>query len=59
MKHKRWFIYMLRWQLSTPVLAPIMHWISGQPTCWMGAIVANLVGGEIFYFVDKWIFKNN
>lgn len=50
---------MLRWQLSTPVLAPIMHWISGQPICWPGAVVANLVGGEVFYFVDKWIFKNN
>lgn len=48
---------MLRWQLSIPLLAPIMALFSDAPICWTGAIVANLIGGEIFYFVDKYLFN--
>jgi len=64
---KRYFLYLLRWQLSTPTLAIFsagtvayltktpLRWPTGPE--WAGAVVANLIGGAGFYFVDRIIFK--
>lgn len=52
----RFFIYLLRWQLSTPVLA-ICMWLMGGFNIVVATIIANLIGGCLFYFVDKRIFK--
>ena len=51
----RFLTYMARWQLSGIVLAPCIALIPNSPI--YSAIVANLIGGCIFYWVDKVIFK--
>ena len=54
---KRFVLYLLRWQLSTPILAMVVAWLAylGE---WAAAAIANLIGGTIFFWVDRWIFKN-
>lgn len=52
----RFVAYLIRWQLSTPVLALCM-WLLGGLDIMLATIIANLIGGCIFYFVDKRIFK--
>lgn len=47
-------LYLLRWQLSTPVLAIAMVAFDDFGT-WLATVLANLIGGCLFYFVDKWI----
>lgn len=51
---KRFFVYLFRWQLSTLILAPVVALFSNA---WVAAFVANLIGGCIFYWVDRWIFN--
>ena len=53
---KRYGLYLLRWQLSTPILAICLIWLGGLGEI-PATIIANLVGGLIFFWVDKWIFK--
>jgi hypothetical protein len=53
---KKYALYLLRWQLSTPILAICLIWLAGLGELW-ATIVANLIGGLIFFWVDKWIFK--
>lgn len=56
-------IYLIRWQLSTPILAPIVaifkhsHSLFGTREDWIAATIANLIGGLIFFWVDRFIFK--
>lgn len=50
---RRYLIYIFRWQLSTPIMAPITR-ILGATL--LGAFSANLVGGLIFFWIDKFIF---
>ena len=65
MAWKRYLLYLLRWQLSTPILAPIISYfkhsasIFGTKDDWIGAIVANLIGGLIFFWVDRFIFNSD
>lgn len=54
---KRYFIYLVRWQLSTPILAVCLIWLSSLDK-WTATIVANLIGGLIFYWIDRFIFKS-
>ena len=62
---KRYLLYLLRWQLSTPILAPIISLFNKSPSIfgtkddWIGAIVANLIGGLIFFWVDRFIFNSD
>lgn len=53
-------VYMLRWQLSTPILA-IVPWCLavyfGIKNYWWAAVITNLVGSWIIYPVDKFIFR--
>ena len=53
---KRFLIYLLRWQLSSPILAGCLAFMSGLSVVW-ATIVANLIGGCIFFWVDRLIFK--
>jgi hypothetical protein len=60
---KRYILYLFRWQLSTPILAPIIALFTGgsiwgTKESWIGSIVANLIGGLVFFWVDKVIFTN-
>jgi len=58
-------LYLFRWQLSTFILAPVIaiikkspNWFGGADD-WLAAFVANLIGGLIFFWVDKYlIFKS-
>lgn len=47
-------LYMLRWQLSTPILALATRRLGAG---WRAAVVANLIGGAVFYKLDEWIFR--
>lgn len=52
---KKFFLYLIRWQLSSPILAVCMVWMGGWNVA-IATIVANLIGGCIFFWIDKWIF---
>ena len=53
---KRLLIYLFRWQLSTPILAVVVGCLAHLGE-WWAAACANLIGGLIFYNVDRWIFR--
>lgn len=53
---KRFLLYALRWQLSSPILAVCLIWLGGLGPIW-ATIIANAIGAAIFYIVDKKIFK--
>ena len=52
---KTFLLYEARWQASSPVLALCM-WLMGGLDIILATVIANLIGGCIFYFVDKKIF---
>ena len=54
---KQYILYLLRWQLSTPILAAVM--IMFNLPEWVEAIIANLIGAVLFYNVDRRIFNRN
>ncbi|MFW5891143.1 MAG: hypothetical protein ACOCUI_02890 [bacterium] len=55
MKHKL-LAYILRWQLSTPILALCM-WLLPSNII-IKTILANLIGALVFFNIDKYIFTN-
>ena len=54
---KKFLLYLLRWEASTPVLALCTFLLAARLGDIWAAFVANLIGGCIFYFVDKRIFR--
>lgn len=52
---KKFLIYLIRWQMSTPILALCLSKLNFSVG--INTIIANLFGGIIFYFIDKRIFK--
>lgn len=54
---KKYILYLIRWQLSTPILALCVSSLVSYGTT-IATIIANIVGGLIFFWVDGWIFKN-
>ena len=48
--------YLIRWQLSTPILAAVIYALKNCSTL-ISTIIANLIGGLIFFWVDRLIFK--
>ena len=54
---KRYALYLLRWQLSTPILAIVLVWLATLDK-WVATTIANLIGGLIFFWVDKFIFES-
>ena len=50
-------LYLIRWQLSTPILALAMVAFSDFGT-WWATTISNLIGGCIFFFVDRMIFES-
>jgi len=59
----RYFLYLCRWQCSTIILAPCVAYFKhspslwGTPEDWLAASVSNLIGGLLFFWVDRLIFK--
>ena len=55
---KRFIIYALRWQLSTPVMWPVLAYFASLGFNYFIALAAaNFVGACIFFWVDKFIFR--
>ena len=54
---RRYGLYLLRWQASTPILAGVGILLASMGQI-AAAIVANLVGGLIFFWVDQFIFTS-
>lgn len=54
---KKYILYLFRWQLSTPILAFCCIGFDKYGTL-VATILANLIGGLIFFWVDMLIFKN-
>ena len=52
-------LYLLRWQASTPILSLVIYFTIDKWGNLASTILANLIGGLIFYNIDKLIFKNN
>lgn len=59
MINHKFIMYLLRWQLSTPVLWLSLHLLLPRVSEVAATVAANLIGGCIFYFVDKKIFERN
>ncbi len=53
---KKYLVYLFRWQLSTPVLVACLLFIPIDSDI-MKTVLANLVGGLIFFWVDRAIFS--
>lgn len=51
----KFILYLIRWQLSTPILALCLNFLNFGTL--INTIIANLVGGAIFFWVDKYIFN--
>ena len=54
---KRFYLYLFRWQLSGLVLAPCLIFLLPHTDELTSTIIANLFGGIIFFWVDKYIFS--
>lgn len=54
---KQFILYLIRWQSSTIILAPCIALFSDLGPIW-SAIIANFIGGCIFFPIDKLIFKS-
>jgi len=54
---KKYLFYLIRWQLSTPILAIVLILLANMSTV-MATIIANLIGGLIFFWVDRFIFRS-
>ena len=52
---KRFILYLFRWQLSTPILWIVVRNLGVG--IW-STIIANLIGGSIFFWVDRFIFTS-
>lgn len=53
----KYIAYLGRWQLSGLVLAPVLY-LFGVSSVVLPTIIANLIGGAVFFWVDRWIFKD-
>ena len=60
---KKFVLYAFRWQLSTPILAPVLIYcdrlFNDDPNInfWIATVVANFIGSCIFFWVDRFIFR--
>lgn len=53
---KQYLAYLIRWQLSTPILAIVLNLLADIPILW-ATVIANFVGSLIFFWIDRKIFK--
>lgn len=52
----KFLLYILRWECSSPILALCLVWLEPVGAVW-ATVIANLIGGAIFFWVDSLIFK--
>ena len=53
----RFILYLIRWQLSGVVLYPVLLLMLPHTNELWATITANFVGGCLFFFVDRSIFR--
>lgn len=53
---KKYLLYLLRWQLSTPILWLCISMLPFESL--IQTIVANFIGGLLFFWIDRLIFKD-
>lgn len=54
---KKFILYLIRWQLSSPILALCLFFLDPIGVFW-ATVIANLIGAIIMYPVDKFIFSS-
>ncbi|MFH0831903.1 MAG: hypothetical protein V1886_03520 [archaeon] len=52
---RKFILYLVRWQLSTPILYLAVKQLG---VGFWSTVIANLIGGMIFFWVDKFIFTS-
>lgn len=52
---RKFLLYLFRWQLSTPILWLVVRNLGAG--IW-ATVIANLIGGSIFFWVDRFIFTS-
>jgi hypothetical protein len=52
----RYSFYIIRWQLSTPVLALCVWWLADVNPVF-ATIIANFIGALKFFWIDRLIFR--
>lgn len=52
----RYVMYLIRWQLSTPILYVCISFLPFNDDL-TKTIIANLIGGLLFFWIDKIIFS--
>lgn len=55
---RRYLLYLVRWQLSTPVLAFCVVYFARFGNLW-ATVLANLLGGLLFFWIDRFIFSRH
>jgi len=55
---RSYLLYLLRWQLSTPILAACVYYLTKHIGATWTTVLANTVGGLLFFWVDRWIFRH-
>ena len=55
---RRYALYLLRWQLSTPILAAVLFFLTRTDKI-TATVIANFIGGLIFFWVDIVIFTSD
>lgn len=53
---RKLILYLFRWQLSTPILWVVLNKLGNDIK---STIIANLIGGLIFFWVDRLLLKDN
>jgi hypothetical protein len=52
---KKFILYVIRWQISSPILFICLYFIPTQNIL-LKTIISNFIGAMIFYWIDKLIF---
>jgi len=55
---RKYLLYLVRWQLSTPILAGVIFLLTDHLSALLITVIANLIGGLIFFWVDRFIFRS-
>lgn len=55
---RRYALYLVHWQASTPLLAVVLIWLASIGPL-AATVVANLIGGLVFFWVDRFIFTSS
>ena len=58
-KLKRFLLYAIRWQLSTPIYAIVLYLLKDRFGYVAETMIANLIGACIFFWIDRYIFTKH